>query len=118
MASRSVEAVFDGQAVELGSATKTLTSPPINGIHAKATTNGASHHERKATPGKTAVLAIGRAVPTNTTQNDGLADRYIAEFHLEDPIVQAKLRRLCKPLISTTLLTETFRETISALGNQ
>lgn len=98
MASRIVEAAFDGQAVQLGT-----TKPPANGTNgnnhqSNTTKNGVSRH---ATPGKTTILAIGRAVPTNTTRNDGLADRYIEQFQLQDPIVQAKLRRLCKPANAT-----------------
>lgn len=99
MASRRVEAAFDGQAVELGSAAPKSSPAPTNGNvhnHTEKIPNG-SHHERKATPGKAAVLSIGRAVPTNTTKNDGLADHYITQFKLDDPTMQAKLRRLCKP---------------------
>lgn len=88
MASR-VEAAFEGKAVETNG--KHIHMETENTIHV-----GSNGCERKATPGKTAVFAIGRAVPTNTTQNAGLVDRYIAEFGLQDPIVQAKLRRLCK----------------------
>jgi hypothetical protein len=92
--SRKVEAAFGGQSVELGTTTTTNGTNGTN--HSKTQGTSGSPH-RHATPGKATILAIGRAVPSNTTKNDGLADHYIQQFQLQDPIVQAKLRRLCKP---------------------
>ncbi|XP_024358417.1 type III polyketide synthase B [Physcomitrium patens] len=95
MASRRVEAAFDGQAVELGA---TIPAANGNGTHQSIKVPG----HRQVTPGKTTIMAIGRAVPANTTFNDGLADHYIQEFNLQDPVLQAKLRRLCE---TTTVKT-------------
>lgn len=94
MATRRVEVAFDGQAVDLGA-----------NINLKQTVGNGNHIvpvpikcPREATPGKTTIMAIGRAVPEKVVKNDGLADQFIEDFNLKDPVVQAKLRRLCEML--------------------
>jgi hypothetical protein len=51
---------------------------------------------RHARPGKVTVLAIGRAVPEMMIKNEGLADNFLRDANVDDPIMLAKLRRLCK----------------------
>ncbi|BBM98126.1 protein MpPKS/CHS1 [Marchantia polymorpha subsp. ruderalis] len=72
--------------------------------------SGAGTTERCARPGKATVLAIGRAVPGVVVKQEGMAERYLRDVHRDDdPILLAKLQRLCtNTTVKTryTVLTE------------
>lgn len=87
MAGRRVEAAYDGQAIELGTSKGPVQS---NGGRKISTSS------RQARPGKATILAIGRAVPDVIVKNETLAEHYLQDFNIQDPVMHAKMRRLCK----------------------
>ncbi|PKA45887.1 Stilbene synthase 5 [Apostasia shenzhenica] len=57
---------------------------------------------RKPTPGKAAILALGKAFPQQLVLQDFLVDSYFKSTNCDDPKLKEKLTRLCK---TTTVKT-------------
>ncbi|MCO5551928.1 hypothetical protein L7F22_005435 [Adiantum nelumboides] len=74
------------------------TPPNMSNGHAKAH----SHGELKPTSGKAAILAFGKAFPSIEVKQEYLAEGYLRDTNCDDPVLKAKLERLCK---STTVKT-------------
>ncbi|KAH9530593.1 hypothetical protein CY35_20G011000 [Sphagnum magellanicum] len=91
-----MEATFDAQAIEFGTVNVPATKMQSGAI-GKCRRSG-----RHARPGKVTVLAIGRAVPEVMIKNEGLADNFFRDADVDDPVLLAKLRRLCE---TTTVKT-------------
>ncbi|KAI5068382.1 hypothetical protein GOP47_0016727 [Adiantum capillus-veneris] len=62
----------------------------------------AKAHELKPTQGKAAILAFGKAFPRIEVKQEYLAEGYLRDTNCDDPVLKAKLERLCK---STTVKT-------------
>lgn len=62
----------------------------------------AKAHELKPTPGKATILAFGKAFPRIEVKQEYLAEGYLRDTNCNDPVLKAKLERLCK---STTVKT-------------
>jgi hypothetical protein len=107
-----MEATFDAQAIEFGTVngtvaagTNTMQLGTVNGTVTAATNTmqqtsafaapyGTTRRPvvtgRHARPGKVTVLAIGRAVPEMMIKNEGLADNFLRDANVDDPIMLAK----------------------------
>jgi len=65
------------------------------------------HHERARrapTPGKAAILAIGKAFPSQLVPQECLVEGYIRDTKCDDATVKEKLERLCKHVALNILI--------------
>ena len=50
----------------------------------------------KSTPGRAAVFAFGRAFPRQEVKQEFLTEGYLRDTNCNDPVLKAKLERLCE----------------------
>jgi hypothetical protein len=98
-----MEATFDAQVIEFGT-----VNVPATKMHSGAI-GKCRRSGRHARPGKVTVLAIGRAVPEVMIKNEGLADNFFRDADVDDPVLLAKLRRLCKRHLHLHVYSEYLR---------
>jgi hypothetical protein len=74
-------------------------SSPI--VAARGGGNGGNDNDNKngrlnPTPGRAAVFAFGRAFPAQEVKQELLTEGYLRDTNCNDPVLKAKLERLCE----------------------
>ncbi|KAF5188320.1 Chalcone synthase [Thalictrum thalictroides] len=75
----------------------------------KMNLNG-NNKNRSHTPGKATVLALGKAFPSQLIPQECLVEGYCRDTKCEDPVMKAKLERLCKNTTVKTRYTVMSKE--------